>query len=358
MSDALWNRSLAVLEACREPACLFEFLESVWHLDNVTHIEDLKKEAISALHGRGTQLHENLTREASLEDIPDLRTFYDTWARLQTFIDLAGKSSIRSQLDPLVDKMKRADDLAKSKMNLAARIDRMLVVAKSLDESGDVPKEDLKTIILTLSRTYFQHNTDRPDLSAEHLAWIKHLCAGLSGFASELESSPPAATSAFMTLAEHFKLYLHGCGLEDTIAATKGKVKASLQTKEGLQGVRKALEAERAWFSLLLGDSKEASTLLSLVETHLKGSLTDQRRELQEPDSDFLFAAAYEKFEPFRTEGWAGLEVIDFLELVILPFRGRDECKIAVDRFDTCTVSIYLMGQPFAKGAVESECTV
>ena len=293
MSDALWNRSLAVLEACREPACLFEFLESVWHLDNVTHVEDLKKEAINALHVRGAQLHENLTSEASLEYIPDLRTFYDTWARLQTFIDLAGKSSIRSQLDPLVDKMKRADDLAKSKMNLAARIDRMLVVATSLDESGNVPKEDLKTIILTL-RQARQQRQDHPGVSQAYHDWTVHLCAGLQSFASELEARHNAGIFVYGVVVDHLKKHLEECPLKNAYVS----LPKSLQNRSVLHDVRKALDKENLWFSWIPGGISDSSVLLRKVVAYFDLSLAD--RVFQTADPNFDIVEAFESFEPLR----------------------------------------------------------
>ena len=326
--DEIRARSFAALANCREVACLFAFGEVVWQVDakfggkmlsrNATHIEDLKQEVVHTLSRHGTELHENLTQQISQEYISDLGAFYDIWNHLQTFIGMAQNASIASQLESLVQTMKLVDERATAKMNLAALMDRMLGSAKSFKTSGEVPKLDLMFISSTMSQAK-QLREDIPALSAAYREWTAHLCAGLSEFAGEVKSS-----SMFVAIHGPLKLHLEGCLLEDALDEAQKSVGALLETKAGVQEVRKALDAESGWFSRSLPESQadgsqsffsslgsyfrggndKSSALVRAIRTYLEAGLDDQLQELRKPDPDFDLVAAFEKFEHLRTELW------------------------------------------------------
>ena len=89
------QKAKGAVETCEDEACVFAIGDAVRQVDaaigvqmlghNVTDIEDLKQEVIYSLSRRGKQLHEKLAHEISLEQMPDLASFFDTWRRLETF---------------------------------------------------------------------------------------------------------------------------------------------------------------------------------------------------------------------------------------------------------------------------------
>lgn len=283
---------------------------------NVTQIEDLKQEIFHSLSHRGEQLYEKLAREISPEQIPDLASFFDSWRRLKTFIGMAQNASLSAQMEKLVQRMKLVDAYATSKMNLTASIDRLLGSTKSMESSGELPHLDLKYVSSLLNQA-LQHYKDRPDLSAAYREWTTHLCSGLQGFASELESSEPAVAFMYMATVGHFKHHLEGCPFEYAFAKGKNTLAASLRSREGLQDVRKALDKQRSWFNFnWISKGSDGSILVRSVETYLELGFSNLRRELESSDLDLVMA--FENFEPFRTEVWVGIKDVFFFCLLLM----------------------------------------
>eukprot|EP00438_Fugacium_kawagutii_P033227 Skav228411 [mRNA] locus=scaffold1325:38884:42483:+ [translate_table: standard] len=303
------TEGVAALESCEDDSCVFAIRDAVWQVHasigdhmlsyNVTHIADLNQAVANTLYERGVLLHKNFTEMISSKDVPDLVAFFDMWARMRTFMEKTAAST-NLQLKELLGKMKLVDEQAKSKMNLTALIDQMLGMVKSPDESVEVPKSDLIFISSTLGQALQQHE-NHPELSAAYHEWVAHLCASLRVVSQDLESSKLSATFMFVAIFDRLEPYLAGCSLGTSFSDGKKKLASSLQTREGVHGVRKALEAEEGWFSRASGRPGKTSALMSSVETFLENGL-DKLEELQSSDSNFDLVLTFDRFEPFRTE--------------------------------------------------------
>ena len=306
MSSCL-ARGKGAVQSCEEKGetCLFALRDSVWQVDasiggNVTHIQDLKQDVTNALSQLGKRLHDSLTREISLQRIPDVVAFCGKLNQLQIFLQKAQYANISSQL---LQDMKLVEGHAKSKMNLTDPIDQMLDSITSLEESEEV-NSDLKyvSLALTQAQQVVQHQ-DYADLSEAYHDGAKHLCARLQEFAAKLETIQPVVVFLYMAVVDQFKPHLEKCRLNDAILAGKKTLDASLQSAKGLRDLSKALERQKSWFGMfssIWGGKNHGSTLLRSVESYLDAGLVDRRKELEASDPDLV--AVFENFEPLRRE--------------------------------------------------------
>ncbi len=293
-------------QSCEGDACLFSLKDDILRLDasigghllshNVSVIEELKDEVFSALVRRSQTLNQDLTRLSS-EDRPNLVDFFDKWTQLKEFLSKGqhGLSEgqhgrMNAQFEKVLERMKAVHHEAEAKMNLTASIDRMLGLAKSL-EDGETSNSDLQHVSLMLSQAV--ENKDHAALSMEYQKWIHSLCSGLQDFVGKLDSFGPAVTFMFVAITDHLEAYLQECKIKTALEAGKMKVEESLQTMKGLQEVRNALDKQRSLWKWLFG---RKNALVRSVETYLTLGL-----DKVQPDSSVDLVMTFEQFEPLRT---------------------------------------------------------
>ena len=297
-------------QSCEGDACLFSLKDDILGLDasigghllshNISVIEELKDEVFSALVRRSQFLIQDLTR-LSLEDRPNLVDFFEKWTQLKEFLskEQHGLSQgqhggMNAQFEQVLERMKAVHQEAEAKMNLTVSIDRMLVLAKSL-EDGETSNSDLQHVSLMLSQAV-ENRKDHAALSMEYQKWIDSLCSGLQDFVGKLDSFGPEVTFMFVAITDHLEAYLQECHIKTALAAGKIKVEESLQTMKGLQEVRKTLDKQRTLWKWLLG---RKNALVRSVETYLTVGLDKAQHAASDPRVDLVMT--FEQFEPLRT---------------------------------------------------------